>query len=417
MVCLRVEPLSAQHPFQPYLNGAAPLILQELSSEVTDGVRTTEYLFYSRTDPVTGDSSKIYSVVARPEKPGRYPGLLVLHGGGGQAEMEKVKKWAAKGYIALSLDEPGIANPEKVVHSEGTWKTYEYGENRFVASPDIRSSVLFDAVIASLQGFYLLRHQEDIIPDKIGVVGISWGGYLTTMLSGLVGDQLSASFSVYGAGFFDEGSTFNKLLDEMNLSEREIWLQHLDAGRRAHQITAPFFIAAAANDNWFYPPSVMKTLTTAQGPVNHLFSPNDSHKITLPGGTETGKSQVGWTSMEEIYFDYYLKDEGKPLPKISQSRSLASREKVEVSFEVESRLAITQAQIFYSIAGSSWTEREWIEVKAFPGKAGAYSAQLPTNVNDTTIDWFACVSDARPVTVSGALISIPPPNPHEINHE
>lgn len=398
--------LFGQDPIQPFLDENSPKVLTVVEEEKEGGVITQKLIYYSRTHPISGDSTKIYAVISRPEKPGNYPGLLVLHGGGGSAEIEKVKNWASKGHIALSLDEPGIANPEKVPHSAGTWKSFKYGENRFVASPDVTYSVLFEGIVASIQGFYLLYNQPDVLKEKVGVVGISWGGYLTTMLSGLLSDHLCASFSVYGAGYYDAGSTFIKLLDKMPSADREIWLKYLDAGRRANHIKAPFFIAAASNDNWFYPPSVMKTLKAAKGPANHLFSPNDSHKITVPGGTGSENDGPGWTKMEEMYFDYYLKGKGLPIPKINKIQSNVSEKQVEVKFKIESETAIKETRVFYSFTDKRWTEREWKEVKAEPTKKGWFIARLPAQMTSQPIDCFAAVSDERPVTVSSDIITI-----------
>jgi dienelactone hydrolase len=395
-------------PFQPYLTERAPQILKELGEEVKDSVRIRKLVFYSRgIQTVSGqDTSVIYAIIASPVKPGSYPGLLVLHGGGGYAEIDKAKKWAKQGYIALVLDEPGIASLEKIPFSNGPWKKFAYGVNRFTAQPDVTNSTIFDGVLAAVQGLYLLSTQPGVIKSRIGVVGISWGGYLTTIVSGLANQMVHASFSVFGSGFYDEGSTFLKELDKMTPADRAVWLRYLDAGRRVRDIKAPFFIAAAANDNWFYPPAVMATLYSIKGETNHLFSPNSSHKIELPGGTTGGSpEQPGWLLMEQTYFDYFLKGKGQRLPKIKKIKTEKTiTGNVAVRFEVNSALPVSGAQVSYSPAGVEWTHRKWETIQAISLGDGWFYAEIPSKELTQPFECFATISDARPTSVSSYLV-------------
>lgn len=377
-------------PFARYMDGKAPVITNVLS----DSAGIKRVLFHSRD--VQGIPTLIHAAVIRPEQPGNYPGLLVLHGGGGSAEIDKGIKWAKQGYIVVTLDLPGIADGKKLKLSSGYWKELAYGSNRFTA---VQKSTIFDAVLAALQGLYLLRHQPGV--TKIGVTGVSWGGYMTTMLSGLAPSLISASFSTYGSGFYDSGSTFLKDLDTMPATERKAWLQYLDAGRRAKNIASPFFIAAASNDNWFYPPAVQATLNSSDAPVNHFFAPNANHAAPVPGGN-LSKDRTGTMDMELAYFNYYLKGEGDPLPLISDE---TTNDNI-VQFYVESKTPVKTVTVHYS-TDSIWTKRKWIAAEAYPikDKPGWYEASLPAYAKARGSYWFASATDPRPLTVSGKLIS------------
>lgn len=402
------EPKADKDPFAPYLTGQAPEILKDLGEVTEDGVRVHKLIFHSYD--YHGKSGKekaqIFAAVVRPEKAGKYPGILILHGGGGYAEIDRAKKWAVQGYIAVVLDEPGVANPEKIPLSKGPWEKYKYGENRFVVQPDVTASTLFSAVLSSVQGLYLLYSQPDVIKDKIGVVGVSWGGYLTTFVSGLANPMITASFSVYGSGFYDDGSVFLKNLNVMDPWDRAVWLKFLDAGRRASLIKTPFFIAAATNDNWFYPPAVTSTLRNIKGPVNHLFSPNSSHKIDLPGGTE-GKEpeEPGWLAMERTYFDYHLKGIGQPFPNIQEIKTEKTASgSTLVKFKVNSPTEIASGQVCYSPVGVEWPKRKWEIVPATASGDGWYMAEIPHNSVARPFECYATVSDSRPVSVSSYLV-------------
>ena len=402
------KPFAADDPFAPYLTGEAPKVIKELGSETANGITVRKLIFlsYEYGNGTKKDSALIFGAVVRPEAPGKYPGLLVLHGGGGFAEIEKAKKWAAKGYVVVVVDEPGVAAPEKIPNSRGPWEKYKYGENRFVVQPDMESSTIFSAVLASMQGLYLLNAQPDVIKGKVGITGISWGGYLTAIVSGLANNMVNASFSVHGSGFYDDGSTFLKNLNVMLPEERALWLKFLDAGRRVSSVKSPFFIAAATNDNWFYPPAVMSTLKNVKGQVNHLFSPNVSHKIDLPGGTVgSTPDQPGWLAMEEVYFNYYLKGQGQPLPKIQEIKSekLASGNTL-VRFKVNSQVAVSNSQVCFSPVGVEWPKRKWEIVPAKAVSDGWYEAELPVKEMNQPFECYATVSDTRPVSISSYMI-------------
>lgn len=399
----------AQDPFTPYLDGHAPAIAKELGTEQRgDSVILRKVLIHSRDVQTESGviASNLFAVIAHPVKPGRYPGILVLHGGGGSAEVEQAARWAGQGYIAVALDEPGIANPEKAPLSEGAWKKYPYGQHRFTANPDITASTVFDGVVAGLQGLYLLKDQPDVIKDRVGIVGISWGGYLTTMLTGLVGARIHTSFSVFGSGFYDHGSSFLRELDAMPPAEKTIWLQYLDAGRRISSVKTPYFLAGPTDDNFFYPPAVMATLQEMKGKVNHVFAPNANHKIPLAGGSinNHASGRPGWLEMEQTWFDFYLKGIGKPFPQIEKAEVVSSKpDTVRVRFKVKSKLEVVDAQVWFSGTDQPWTKRTWKSTPAVKMKDGWYYADILLQAREA-IDWFASAGDARPVTVSSMML-------------
>lgn len=407
---LAIDSIRVNDPFAPYLNGKAPAIIKVFSDSTGETVKVRKLLFRSRDVQTSGGvvPTEIYTAIIRPVAPGHYPGLLVLHGGGGTAEIDKSIKWAQQGYIVVTLDLPGIADPKKAPLSSGHWKTFAYGTHRFTAAPEITSSTIFDAVLAALQGLYLLHDQPGVLKNRIGVTGISWGGYMTTMLSGLAAPLISASFSSYGAGYYDSGSTFLKDLDTMPPAERAAWLQYLDAGRRAKNMAAPYFIAAASNDNWFWPPAVMTTLQASDAPNNHFFAANANHTAPVPGGNGS-RQKTGTMEMELVYFNYYLKGTGLPLPVISNEEALPgilqADPGITVQFYLESKTNITTATVYYS-TDTSWTKRKWIACNAQPVKqrSGWYQATLPAAASGKGSWWFAVAADERPVTVSGKMV-------------
>ena len=115
-------------PFAPYLDGKAPEILREIPTNdiPPENITVRRVVFRSR------DDSEIFALIATPKAPGKHPGMLVLHGGGGSAEVDKAMAWAQRGYVAVAPDMPGIADPKKLANTTGKWSALKYGEGRWV---------------------------------------------------------------------------------------------------------------------------------------------------------------------------------------------------------------------------------------------------------------------------------------------
>ncbi len=410
---LTLSAAPSDDPFTPYLDGRPPAILREVpyTNAPPAGVTVRQVVLRLR------DDAEVFAVIVTPVAPGKHPGMLVLHGGGGCAETEKAVAWAQRGYVAVAPDLPGIAEPAKIPFSKGRWSAMKYGAGRYVANPDVQASLLFDAVISGMKSLYLLRSQPEVDLSRIGVVGISWGGYMTTMVCGLAGDQVRAGFAVFGCGFYELTSQQPALL-KMPESEREQWMKWLDAGRRAPGIRAAFFTAGAANDFFYWPRAVQATLDAIPGEKNHLYAPNANHRTPLPGGTVFPKEKAepfvptafqpfptprggkaNWLAMEVPYFDFYLNGKGQPLPRVSVEKAA---DQLTVCFTVTSPCPVKSTDIWWAKANNDVMKREWLCIPASKKDETHYEVKLPAEA----ADWFAVVSDERPVTVSSDLIHV-----------
>lgn len=397
-------------PFQLFLKDTPPKILKTVSEETLDGIHIRRMVFEARPgQPQYGlIESDVYAILARPAGAGPFPGILILHGGmgSGAGEEPKVLGWAKRGYLAMAIDVPGVADPTRMIYSQGVART-PYGSNRMAADPDAASSPLFDAQLAGMRALELLRSQPDVKKDRIGLAGISWGGFTTIGVAGLAGNKLRAVFAVYGCGFLDL-TGMNANIEKMPAAERDRWLAQIDAGRKANNIRAPFFIDAPANDGHFWPPAILATLAEIPGEKNQLITPNESHKAMVPGGTKDA-DETTWLKMEIPFFDYHLKGAGSPLPVVTavgQPEKQAAGKNTRVRFTVKAPLPLTSVKVFCNAENEpEWPKRKWVEVAVKENGALNYTADLPTD-GASDLYWFAMVSDSRPVTVSTPMQKI-----------
>ncbi len=410
-----LEVCADDDPIAPFNNDNPPRIVTTLETFRTNDVEVTQLRFESR--PITTSNGvenvEIFAALCRPvvaaenlksQIPNsKLPAILVLHGGGGNAEERRAIGWAKRGYVALASELPDIGSPEKL-QSLGPFRREKYGAGHFrVINGDVTTCGIFDAVVSGLKSLALLRSQPDVDRSRVGIVGVSWGGYMTTMLSGLAGDRVRAAFSVYGCGFYDHGSAGGNSLD--NLKDpvaRDAWLRWLDAGRRAKGIRCPIFFAAAADDFFFFPPAMMATYDAVATPKNIVFAPNVSHAINLPGGTHGWNSET-WVDMEIPWFDFQLRDRGEPFPAMTATGAKRDGDGIRVSFEVTRPATITNTAVWYTADDASWPKKKWLQLATEKG-----SALIPVTNAAQTIHWYAVASDARPVTVSTPMQTIEP---------
>ena len=377
--------------FSPYLKGIAPKIVKDLGTETVDGVQVHKVVFRSMT--VGGETQDVYAVIARPPGDGPFPGVLLLHGGYSCADAATAIHFAKAGYVTISPDLPGIADPKNCPNSVGPWAV-RFAKLGKRGKPDPTADETFDAEVAALQAFDLLAAQPGVKKDRIGVSGISMGGYSTTMITGLLGKRVRAAYSIFGCGFYDRGSEWSPELKNLPDDQREAWLHHFDAGRRASGIQAPYFIGAAASDRFFWPPAVNATLCAIPGARNQVFAPGNHSLKGVPGAD----------NIALLYFAYWLKGEGEPFPKVTveNCENLPDGSK-KISFSVQSALPIVTATAFVSPGGESWVKSPWEPIAAQPAGDKKFQVTIPADKITKAGAWFVNVSDARPAT-AGSLV-------------
>lgn len=366
------------------------MITSVLSEQVTDGILVRRFRFssFEGSDNGTIRSNEVYAVLAQPTSSGtgKRPGILVCHGGYGAAEEYKAITWAKLGFIALAPEIPGYAAPETF---QGISRVIgrPYGSQLFATSPDALACSLFDSVVAGLGAFNYLASREEVDPRQICITGASFGGYMATMLCGLLDARVLRAFSLYGTGFFLDDTTWTAELMAKPQRERDLWMGNFDAGTRIARVRATYLLYEASNDAFFRPPSALKTFDRILSDKYLCFAPGDNHDFSLPGGTRDGNGEV-WAGAEPAYF---LQGNAATnglwrLPKIS----VMGRQGRTMIMDLRGRPSAVEAWGYYSTDLSApWTTRHWSKLNAAE-QCGMYVLTLPPSVS--ACDWFGGVS-------------------------
>ena len=123
----------------------------------------------------------------------QYPGIVLIHGGGGTAFRVWVLEWAKRGYSAIAMDLGG-SSPE--AKQEFPWATKSYRLDRggppqndhhkfYQINEDFNQQWQFHAISNIIRAHSLLISFPETDDKLTAVTGISWGGYLTSIVSGI----------------------------------------------------------------------------------------------------------------------------------------------------------------------------------------------------------------------------------------
>jgi dienelactone hydrolase len=337
-----------------------------------------------------GRPVRIFGYYAYPKtRNGRVPGLLIVHGGGGYATLDRVTEAAAQGYAALSIDLPGGGTlREGKSRSTGPDMTVR---QLFTVKPDLCDNYIYNAVLAQMRAISFLRTRPEVDPSRIGLMGVSWGG-ATGLITTSLDRRITCFVNIYGAGLLWDGSTWHNYLRKLPEGEFRLWEANFDPSRYVPDIRVPVLGVTGTNDNCYYLGRFLRTLRAIQPTPDLVLRPNLDHKID-----DTARSACfRWLAVK-------LKgDHAKAPPRLAGLKIEATAKGARVSVQAGGQVAVRRAEVCYGPVGDvGWTNREWRTVKCSPDRYAAWwSADIPLPTQITYA--FASVQFA-----DGSLLSTP----------
>lgn len=209
---------------------------------------------------------EVFGFFAEPEgqaPPTGWPGIVLVHGGGGAAFPEWVRMWARRGYVALAMNHLSRTN--------GGWASFRTeareGLPRFEGDAFFTKEALtrepeqfwaWNAAQAVVRAGIVLRSHPRVDPKRVALTGISWGGYLTTIVAG-IDDRFAVAVPVYGAGFLERASEWTERLRANDPPTIEAWVRRWDPARFAPFGRPPILFLNGRNDRFYYVESHSET--------------------------------------------------------------------------------------------------------------------------------------------------------------
>jgi dienelactone hydrolase len=341
-------------------------------------------LFYE-TLSWKGKPTRAFAWMGMPErKPGeKVPGIVLVHGGGGTAFAEWVRLWTKRGYAAIAMDTcgatPGGEHGKRPRHE---WSGPPgWGGFDQIDQP-LEDQWTYHAIADVLLAHSLLRAQPDVDTNRIGITGISWGGYLTCIAAG-VDNRFQFAVPVYGCGFLGEDSTWKGTLDGMR-ERGQKWLRLWDPSVYLPHAKMPFLWVTGTNDFAYPLNSHQKSYRAAPGPDTLTIRLRMPHGHGGPG-----------ENPEEIRaFADSIVNGAAPLAKITQS----GRDGNSAWAVFDSKTPIIKAELLFTKAGGPWKDRLWESTPALIEGRKA-SATVP----DGATAWFINVVDEKKHLVSSDM--------------
>lgn len=341
-------------------------------AEGDGAVRTLSYA----GEPYRGKPTRVFAYLGIPDKAeGKSPAMVLVHGGGGTAFKEWVELWRKRGYVALAMDLAGCGADGKRLPDGGPGQ----GDgDKFFPEGGAKEFWTYHAVAAVIRGVSLLAARPKVDATRIGITGISWGGYLTCIVAGL-DDRLRVAVPVYGCGFLHENSVWNGTFARLKPQRRAFWVEQFEPSRYLGGARMPVLFVNGTND-FAYP------LDSYQKSYRLVKDRQLAVTVRLPHS-----HPAGWAPPEIARFvDAHLR-QGAPLARIVASRR--DGRTVEVCFQT--KVPVKTASLCWTGDGGPWQKREW-RSKTISVEGEAARGELPAG----PLVWFATLTDERGSTVS-----------------
>ena len=251
-----------------------------------------------------GKETKVFAYYASPATirmentvSGDFPGIVLVHGGGGTAFQIWVKEWAKRGYAAIAMDLGGD-QPLPTAEQENPWGSkrtrMENGGPKqddvhkfYRLSEGFNEQWQYHSVSNIIRAHSLIRSFPEVDTDRTAITGISWGGYLTNLTAG-VDQRFAAAVPVYGCGYLDEGSAWDKQFDSLGVAKTQRWVKLWDPSSYVGNASADMLFINGTNDFAYFVENWQKTANLAK----------DAQFTLIP---EMKHSHLHGAAPEEIY--------------------------------------------------------------------------------------------------------------------
>jgi dienelactone hydrolase len=298
---------------------------------------------YYEGEPSGGKPTRVFAYLARPEGAGPFPAMVLVHGGGGEAFKDWALHWAQRGYAALAMDTAGHG-PGKARLADGGPDQEDGVKFRAFTDDEVREMWTYHAVAAVIRGHSLLASLPEVDRARIGITGISWGGYLTCIVAGL-DDRLKVAVPVYGCGFLGDNSYWKEpILDKMPGELRARWLQAFDPSNYLPGVRCPILFLNGTNDFAYPLDSYRKCYSLVREDRRHVCV-----KVEMPHGHI-------WTFGEvDAFADSILKKDVPPPPKFGPMKVTRDAMNAPLTQLFDG----ARYELHYTTDGGQWQKRKW----------------------------------------------------------
>lgn len=356
-----------------------------------------------------GKPTEVFAFYASPQTlgeaaagDGEFPGVVLIHGGGGTAFADWAYLWAKRGYAAIAMDLSGSQPPGPKFDDQTATPLGFHRHDRSLrqrlpnGGPDQSHVEKFDSIGGSfsddwpyhavanvMRAHTLLRSFPEVDASRTAVTGISWGGYTTCLVASL-DDRFQAAVPVYGCGFLHAGESVQKPSIDQLGDRRSDWIDVYDPGSQLPHCRVPILFVNGTNDKHYPLDSYMRSYDVVPGPKQLCVTVKMPHS-----------HPAGWAPEEiGLFIDAHCRN-GKPLP--VPGEVVLNGEQVIV--HCESQTELRSAALHYTTDEGLRSERDWTSVPAHIDDQTVIAPCPPPTANT----WFLTITDERDAVVSTTI--------------
>ena len=374
------SPLPATTPWDlPLLKESPPIEWRNTESKV-------QSLVYQGLE-YNEKNSQVFAYYASPKDFGfnekTYPAMVLVHGGGGSAFAAWVELWASKGYVAIAMDLAGKGEGRLPLPQGGPDQGHE--QKFSTIDEPLSQQWTYHAIANVLLAHSLIRSFDEVDSGRIGVTGISWGGYLTCIVAG-VDDRFQFAMPVYGCGFLRENSVWKESeFGKMTQTQSDRWHQLWDPSTYLGSAQMPVFFLNGSNDFAYPMDSYAKSCALVQSEKNYSIQLRMKHGHLF--------------DFPEFFVaaDHYLR-EGTALPFVSRPKL----RKGNLKASVKTKTKLLTARLHFTMgAHADNKEREWL-TRPLSLKGTQIQGGAPP---EEATAFYIDVKDERKILVSSEVIA------------
>lgn len=321
-----------------------------------------------------GKPTRVFAWIGIPKSATgkKVPGIVLVHGGGGSAYTNWVKLWNDRGYAAIALDTcgctPAASYSKHNRHDAGGppgWGGFDQ-----IDEPR-QDQWTYHAVADSILAHSLLRAQPGVDYKRIGVTGISWGGYLTCLIAS-VDTRFKFAAPVYGCGYYLD-TVFAGSIRALGPDRAQRWMEWWDPSYYLGNARMPILWVDGSNDFAYCMDALQESYLLPKGPQTLCV------RLRMPHG----HGGAGENPKEILAFADGIFHRGDPLPKITRQ----GRKDSEVWAQFKSSHPIVKAELNITRDSGKWQDRKW---EAIPAQVNGnrVTATLPAGVKVYYVNLF-----------------------------
>lgn len=335
-----------------------------------------------------GNDTQLFAYLGIPEDlSDKIPAMVLIHGGGGTADPDWVKLWNDRGYAAISIDTTGsVPNGEFPTHKKHSLGGPDGWGGFSQIDEKIEDQWTYHAVAAAILGNSILAADFNVDRNKIGVTGVSWGGYLTCIAAS-VDERFAFAAPIYGCGFLHEDSAWSDtIFNEMDKEKTDKWVKLWDPSSYLELCDVPVLWVNGINDRFFPLSSFLKSCSLVY----------ESQLCIKP---DLGHSQKDAVLVEEVYaFADSICKSGEKMVSFLAEQVEGETAMVRLGYST----SLETVELLYTKDTGPWKDRKW---QSIPAEVDPVLSVVKATVHEGTNAYFFNATNDKGLISSSKYVS------------